>query len=289
MNRFFLTAILFTIFIIPVAAQNTDDADFNIWYVQKDSSYAVFANKAYVRSGPGISNAIIDSVRIGEKVIAIEQTKTFTTVRNIHAPWLKVTYSKAGKPTEAYIWEGMLAIKCMNFGDVKFIYGIDRIEKILAKSAEGFSTTNFVIQLKAIKSDSLLAVKEWKIDGGESANFTDMIALGDTRLKNLTNVFRISFGGEACGIPTNYFYYGWTGTNLLPLPGKYSVGDADIFYHSETLLFPHEKGGQANKIIKLIEEEETLEEETDTKKAKIKHSSAKEVYVWNGEKAIRQK
>ena len=147
-----------------------------------------------------------------------------------------------------------------------------------------------MIQLKAADaSGKIIDTKEFKTDGGEAANFTDVKSLGNTKLANLTDVVRISFGGEACGIPTYYYYYGFTGDKLLPLPGKYNVGDAGVFYHTETLLFPNESGGQPGKIIKLIEDEEVPEEEAEKENPKTKKTTSRETYIWNGQTAVKQK
>ncbi len=270
-----------------VFSQTTDNVDYNVWSIQPDSIYIVFAKKAYVRSDAGVSNPLIDSLAAGEKIIAKEQTKRFETVRNIYAPWVKISYTKDGAQKEGYMWLGSVAIKNTWAGNTNFLFGIDRLEKEKDASDPTSTYIKYVMQVKAV-ADSVIDQKEWKIDAGEAATYMDMMMLGDTKLQNLQNVVRMQAGGEACGIPTNYFYYGWTGKKFLPFPGKYSVGDAGVFYHSETLLFPHEKGGQPNKILKLTEEEEVLEEATETKKEKVKRSKSKEVYVWNGEKAIKQ-
>ncbi|MCP9750444.1 hypothetical protein [Ferruginibacter sp. HRS2-29] len=289
MNKFSFLLVFFFAFAITASAQTKDNKEYNAWYVQKDSAYTIFAKKAMIRAEPSLKGQLIDSLYAGASIIIHEQTTEFAEVKSIYAPWVKVSYQQNGQQKSGYLWLGSVALKNAVYNNVNFVFGIERLEKDAKRSDAEYSFYTYVVQLKAISSDTLADVKEWKVDGGEFASYIQMLLLGNTKLDNLQNVVRISAGGEACGIPTNYFYYGWTGQKLLPLPGKYSVGDADVFYHSETLLFPHEKGGQPNKIIKLIEEEETLEEATETKKAKVKKMNAKEVYVWNGVKAIKQK
>jgi len=280
---------LFFSFAMSAAAQTKDNVDWNVWSVQKDSAYSIFAKKALVRAEPSVKGQLVDSLTAGAIITVEEQTKNFDMVRNIYAPWVKVNYKAAGGQRSGYIWLGSIAVKNALYGNTNFIYGIDRLEKDAERSDAEYTYYKYLVQLKAITADTLTDQKEWKLDGGEFSSYMQLLLLGDTKLQNLQNVVRISAGGEACGIPTNYYYYGWTGQKFLPLPGKYSVGDAGVFYHSETLLFPHEKGGQPNKIIKLSEEEEVLEEATETKKEKVRKSNTKEVYVWNGAKAIKQK
>jgi hypothetical protein len=267
--------------------QTKDNTDYNVWALSKDSSGYVFTNKAYLRSAAGTKAAILDSLDFGSRIIVSEQTDKYESIRGIYAPWVKVTSQNNGNTKEGYIWLGSLAVRKYSAAGIDYLYGIDRIEK---QMKDEFESSKFVIQLKAADaSGKLIDTKEFKTDGGEAANFTDVKSLGNTKLANLTDVVRISFGGEACGIPTYFYYYGFTGEKLLALPGKYTVGDAGVFYHSETLLFPNENGGQPGKIIKLIEEEEVLEEETKATKEKIKKTNSKETYLWDGQVAVKQK
>jgi hypothetical protein len=79
-------------------------------------------------------------------------------------------------------------------------------------------------------------------------------------------------------VPTLYFYFGWNGTKLLLLPEKMNVGDADVYYHSEEFVFPSEKGGKPDLIIKKIEEAELIEETSGI----YNMSEREEYYKWNG-------
>jgi hypothetical protein len=97
----------------------------------------------------------------------------------------------------------------------------------------------------------------------------------------LQNIYRISFSGEACGIPTFHYYFGWNGSKLLMLPEKMNVADADVFYHSEEFVFPSEKGGKPDMIVKKIEDAELIEESDQV----YNMSNEEEYYKWNGEKA----
>jgi hypothetical protein len=89
----------------------------------------------------------------------------------------------------------------------------------------------------------------------ESSYFENK-TIGHLGLSKLQNIYRISFSGESCGVPTFDYYFGWNGKKFQPLPEKMNVGDADVFYHSEEFVFPSEKGGKANMIVKKIEQAE---------------------------------
>lgn len=265
-------------------SQEVENADYDFWNFQQDSPLYVFSNKAYLRSDADVNSKIIDLFPFGTKLFYKQGTKGRGIIKGIFAPWIKVSTENN---KEGFIWAGALAFAQIASNDIHFVCGIDRTDKRKMKGRE--TRLYYVVQLKALKDNRLVNFGEWKIESDESNKFTEIKLLGDVKLTNLLNVVRVSFGGEACGIPMNYYYYGWTGKELLELPTKYSVGDAGVFYHSETLLFPNEPGGQANKIIKLTEEVEVFEEATETIKEKVKKSNSREVYVWDGKKALLQK
>lgn len=267
-------------------AQTPDREDYTIWS-NGDSTYYVASNKAMVRQLPDAGSTLLDSLLIGDKVVLQQTTKTFSTIRGIYAPWVQVNYQKNNKLHAGYIWIGLLGFQTLVKGDTAFVYGI---EKVSSKIVEpGYTPIKFTISLKAINNGIVIGSKEWTIDGGESTSYVASKMLGNMGLKNMHEIFRINLGGEACGVPTNYYYHGWDGKRFYDLPGRYEVGDAGVFYHAETLLFPNEKGGKPGLIIKLMEEEELIQEETATQKEKFKKTHKKELYAWNGEKAIKIK
>ncbi len=259
-------------------AQTYNDVNYNSWNIQKDSPVVVFVNKAYMRQAASLNAVIVDSFKVGTTITVLEQLQIGETINGVYAPWLKV---KSPTQQVGYLWLGLIALKYQQNSMVQFICGISKVETLQEQ-------LKYTIQLKAISADTIADVKEWKIDGGESANFVAAKLLGKVGLKNIDNVCRITFGGEACGIPTNYYYYGWTGNKLISLPSKYSVGDADIYYHTETFIFPYEKGGKPNTIIKIIDEQEMITDATKNKKAKYKKNFKKEIYLWDGVKYFKK-
>lgn len=268
------------LFSLSISAQTVLTADYSVWAFQQDSPVYVFANKAYLRADSSARSKIIDSFAAGSKLIFERATNKYETIRGIYAPWVKVKYGKQA----GYIWEGALAISATANRDANFVCGIENVIRY-NREEEADSMT---VMLKALHGGEIADAVKWKVLTDGAASFVEMKLLGNVKLLNLSDVVRVSFGGEACGVPMNYYYYGWTGTKLLVLPTKYSVGDGDSFYHIETLLFPNEYGGQPGKIIKIIEEDELIEEATETKKERRTHSRAKETYIWDGQKAIKK-
>ena len=266
-------------------AQTPGREDYTIWQTYDSAAnWYVYAPKAMVRQTPSADGVLLDSVPAGTKLQTTQLVKTFTVARGIHAPWIGVKYNEGTTVRDGFVWMGSLGFKHLEKGDTVFVYGIDKVSN---KKTEDYNEYSLHIGIKAIEKRRLLDEKKWTIAGDESSSYADAKLLGNMGLQNTHDVLRLNMGGEACGIPTNYFYHGWNGQRFFDLPAKYNVGDAGVFYHGETLLFPSEKGGKPGYIIKLMEEEEMLEEETDKKPAKYKKSSGKELYTWDGEKAVK--
>lgn len=285
----FLTLLAFVIIAANSTAQTPWREDYTIWQsFDSAAQWYVYAPKAMIRDKPATDGLLLDSVEAGCQLQGAAFIKQQTVARGIYAPWIKVKYKKGTQEKTGYVWLGSIGFKNLSKGDTSFVYGIDKVtsKKI---EADDYTKYNLHIGLKAFYDNILLDEKKWTIAGDESSSYADAKLLGDMGLKNTHEVLRINIGGEACGVPTNYYYHGWNGQRFFDLPTKYSVGDAGVFYHSETLLFPAEKGGKPGYIIKVMEEEEMLEEETDTKPAKYKKKSGKEIFAWNGEKAVKVK
>lgn len=283
----FLALLIFIFISFTSRAQTPWREDYTIWQSYDSAAqWYVYAAKAMIRETASAEGLLIDSVSAGTILTGTGFVKKNTVARGIHAPWIKIRYKKENAEKTGYVWLGSIAFKNLTKGDTSFIYGIDKVtsKKIVA---DDYTEYSLHIGVKAIYNNTVLDEKKWVIPGDESSSYAEAKLLGDMGLQNTHEVLRINIGGEACGIPTNYYYHGWNGQRFFELPAKYSVGDAGVFYHSETLLFPTEKGGKPGYIIKLMEEEEVLEEETETKPAKVKKKTGKEIFAWNGEKAVR--
>ncbi len=283
----FCIFLLLLAFISPLSnAQSVHNTDYNLWQSNIRDTFWVFGNTANVRTEPGLAGAIQDSLVCGTLVTTQKEEYALDNVKGIFAPWVKVYYQRNGKNKEGYLWLGMLALGRCTKGDISFLYGIEKI----AAAKDEYGPVMWHIKAKAVAANGhLLDEQEWKMDGREMAA-TEGKLLGDLGLSNTEDILRISFGGEACGVPTHYFYFGWTGNKLLPLPGKMGVSDAGVYYHSETFLFPKESGGQPDKIIKLTEEGEADEEKVDKDGAPVfKIKKSRQVWLWNGNKAVKAK
>jgi hypothetical protein len=200
--------------------------------------------------------------------------------KGINVSWVEIEYkNKVGKTKVGCVWKGLLALNFVNNESLTYLTTINKIEKI--KSQEYFNDY-FSISAKILGSNNQL-LNEITIKNflSESTYFENK-TIGSLGLSKLQNIYRISFAGESCGVATLYYYFGWNGNKLLLLPEKMNVGDADVYYHSEEFVFPSEKGGRPDLIIKKIEEAELIEETSGI----YNMTEGEEIFKWNGEKAI---
>jgi len=270
-------------------AQMEHNKEYNIWYIQPGDTLRVLGRMANVRAEPNRAGQVLDSLPCGTPLTAGTQSG-FDKVRGIYAPWLKVKYGPAGASKEGYVWLGLLALgHSAGPGGTCFLYGIEQVKEQGSGEEEAYSPSVWQMSVKALSADlSLLDEKKFDVRNYGISVATGKL-LGGMGLQWLHSIFRVSLGGEACGIPTDYFYFGWNGRELLPLPGKTEVADANIFYHEETLLFPTEQGGRPGYIIRLTEEAEADGDKTDKNgEPVLKKKNFREYYRWTGSKAIRQ-
>lgn len=287
----YILALLGSVFAQRSYAQAAGQGDYNIWGAASGDKYYIYGRMANIRSGPDATAPIMDSLPCGTSVVIMEQGKELYALKNIHAPWMKVQYYAGNEYRFGYVWEGLLALDCYTKFEskVRFIYGLEQVIPSGNPEDKDFEPETWLIRLKVLDtSGTLLDEKEWKTPGPETSA-TGGKLLGDMGLSNTTDIVRIYFGGEACGVPAYYYYYGWTGKKLLPLPGKMEVGDAGVYYFTETMLFPKEPGGQPDKIIKIAEEGEALDNQDETKEPVYKTKKSRQVYLWNGASAVLQK
>lgn len=275
---------LFLLCCLSLQAQEEIRYDYSIYATnnhQVGDTLTVLADTAYIRNKPATTGQKVGQLTAGARVVFLKDDDD-QKISGFIAPWTYVRFLNNGAPMEGYIWKGLLALGSLQRGGQQFLYGLDHV--LLSKD----QLPALFAKVKVLDAgNTLLTAKTWPLSSSEATNFSEGKLLGNMGLDSLTGIVRICFSGEACGIPTDHYYFGWTGRELLSLPGKTQLSDAGVFYHTETLLFPSEQGGQVGKIIKLIEDEEATEQ-TDKKGEPIyKTTHSRESYSWDGRKAVK--
>lgn len=264
-------------------AQDNSDRSINLYHNEANDTVVVLADTAYIRSLPAKNGQKLHLVTAGTRLVFLQQEES-QKISGFSAPWARVRYINNGVAGEGYIWKGLLALGSYKRNQLQFLYGLDHSLPDKDKEMPG----TWYARVKALdSSNKVLDSKTWQLASGEALSFTEGKVLGGMGLDSLQAIVRVYFSGEACAIPDDYYYFGWNGTHLLSLPGKTDISDAGVFHHTEMLLFPSEKGGQPGKIIKLIEDEEVLDEVDKQGKERTKTTRSRATYSWDGKTAIK--
>jgi hypothetical protein len=285
MKQFLLSLLLLPSVLLltasPAVAQLSGNVEYNLWRVQPGDTMTIFSDKAYIRQSASLQSPIMDSLTAGSSVIATKLNETELTLRGMTAPWWQVRYKAGGKQKEGYLWLGLAALGTYKQDTVQFQYGIEKVIPGATKEDD----PKYLVILKALSpTHHILDKKEQVVAGGQFSISAEGKLLGNMGLDKLTTILRLCFSGEACGIPSDYYYFGWNGSKFLVLPQKSTIFDAGAIAHDETLLFPKETGGQAGKIIKVIKDEEFGEDGETV----VKRTIDREVFAWDGENAVKE-
>ncbi|TDQ77163.1 hypothetical protein [Sphingobacterium yanglingense] len=252
---------------------------YDFWMKEKGDTAHVFADVAYIRDYPGTKGKLLDSIPQETLVIIKSDCYNNSTARGFEAPWRKISYIKEGKQKEGFIWSGLLAIGRMQHKDgTIFSVGFLRRDKETSYSPEAY-----MLQIKCFDTNHNLQTKVYYPAGLSEQRYSEHKLLPNMGLEGLENIIRIGFLGEACGIPSEYYYFSWNGNEIIPMFNRYTVGDAGIYHHEEKILFPSEHNLDKNLIIKDIEEGEVIDEDAQDYKYKTTRKRVK--YIWNGKVA----
>ena len=237
----------------------------------------------YVRQEATSNSQLLDSLQIGTKIKVVKNTSENLNIKGLNLSWVEIEYSKNNEIKTGFLWKGFIAVGSATKGNTTFLTTIDaKFSKKVKQDDYEYDGEFLRISIKAIDDkNQIINEKSFPKQLSESHYFQNSV-IKSWGLKDVSDVYRISFSGQACGIPTLHYYFGWNGKDFLLLPEKYDVGDAGAFYHTEEFVFPKEKGGQANTIIKNITEAENTDENLDGYTFLVKKSI--EYYSWDGKK-----
>ena len=265
-------------------------------YLNENGIEAVIGVKnCYIRQEASSNSQLLDSLQIGHKIKVVKNTNENLNIKGLNLSWVEIEYSKNNQIKTGFLWKGFIALGNTTKGNTNFLTTIDaKYSKKVQRDDYEYDGAFLRISIKAITVENeIINEKSFSKEISES-HFFQNSAISGWGLKNLNSIYRISFSGEACGIPTLHYYFGWNEKEFLELPEKYDVGDAGVYYHTEEFIFPKEKGGQPNMIIKNIEEDEEVGEAKDGSYTIHEVKKSSEFYTWDGKtfkllKTIKQK
>lgn len=277
-------ATLLTVISIYAQAQEAPTAyavaeEFNIWNKRSNDTAFVFADIAYLRDYPGLKGKILDSLSAGTKVIIKSEAYNNTFLKDFYAPWYKVEYTIGKQKRSGFIWLGLLALGTSNDQEGKlWMYGYNKYP-----NRSNDEANLALCEIKILDPSQHMVGKTTFLTEKGGQTFTEGKVMNNMGLNGLERIYRVGFLGEACGVASNHYYVGWTGTEFIDLPGKSSVGDAGVSYYEEKLLFPSEHKLSNTLIIKDIIEAEAIDSNQDN--PIFKESKKRIKYIWDGKKA----
>jgi hypothetical protein len=235
----------------------------------------------YVRQDSTANSQLLDSLQIGHEIKVIKNTTENLNIKGLNLSWVEIEYSKNNQIKTGFLWKGFIALGNITKENTTFLTTIDtKYSKKVQRDDYEYEGDFYRISVKAIDAkNQIISEKSFSKELTESHFFQNSV-ISNWGLKDLNSIYRISFSGEACGIPTLHYYFGWNGKEFLELPEKYDAGDAGAFYHSEEFIFPKEKGGQPDTIIKNITEAANIDENSDSYTFLVNKSV--EYYSWDG-------
>lgn len=183
--------------------------------------------------------------------------------KNTYSYWCKVSYMQNGKRGTGYVPGQLLAPLVTKSGSKTYMVILERYEQ-----QQFFFALKILNNYELVHQHSFTAPSQdgyfpFEKDTG-SAFFSGDATLelfNNRGLKKVDHVLRISSGVAACGY--------WNGARLFLLSGdaikqtleEGSVGDADIYGHSEVYLFPMDSLGRKKHLIKQVNNYEMLNDE----------------------------
>lgn len=276
--------ILFLLFANFIFSQDIPSENY-FWefnYLNENGIEAVIGTKnCYVRQDATSNSQLLDSLQIGNKIKVVKNTEEYLNIKGLNLSWVEIEYSKNNQIKTGFLWKGFITIESTSKENTTFLTTIDaKFSKKIKQDDYEYDGEFLRISIKAIDDkNQVINEKSFPKQLSESHYFQNSV-VKSWGLKDIADVYRISFSGQACGVPTYHYYFGWNGKDFLLLPEKYDVGDAGVFYHTEEFVFPKEKGGQPNTIIKNITEAENTDDNSENYSFLVKKSM--EYFSWDG-------
>ncbi|MES2863823.1 MAG: hypothetical protein V4666_06875 [Bacteroidota bacterium] len=278
--------IFFLLFTNFIFSQETPSENYfwDFHYVNENGMEAVIgAKNCYIRKDSSTNSQLLDSLQIGTKIKVIKNTEEYLNIKGLNLSWVEIEYNQNNEIKTGFLWKGFIALGSSAKNNITFLTTIDsKYNKKIQQGDSEYEGEFLRISVKSMDAkNQIIAEKSFSKELSESVYFQNS-AIKSWGLKDVSDVYRISFSGQACGIPTYHYYFGWNGTAFLTLPEKYDVGDAGVYYHIENFIFPKEKGGQANIIIKEITESEEVGDSNNGMYTTYEVRKSSEYYSWDG-------
>ncbi len=242
---------------------------------------------ANLREKAGADAATIQKLPIDTKLVILEVTKTVTKINGFEAPWCKVRLSN-GKI--GYLWGGALACARLYHEEtydpqpgetrhgVSYLVGVSSM-----KSKEG----GIVLQMRSARDGKELSKIEFPTEGGLEFYITIEVKDMVETLKNVKEAIEVYTGYDACGFVSTRNLVFLNQDKLQHIMATTQSADGGIYFASEDVLLPGEKGGIADHLVLVKDMQSFKEDKKNLVVDKQEYSII--IYKWNGTKLTKVK
>ncbi|MBT2623339.1 SH3 domain-containing protein [Chryseobacterium sp. ISL-6] len=266
---------VFFLFVLQLFSAQEDVYANGVFGFEENKGQKIFSNWTRVRQEPKVDAQIVDSLQTNQQILILQKDENILKLGERRSNWYKISYQKGEQTAEGYIWGGNLCVGYRNKNGYDFLFGLSKTETKKDK-ASGENFKQNIASIKVLEGNALIDEVFFETGQGEELSYGTFTIESNHKLQNVELTLKAMVSGEACGIASYDQYVLFKDKKLITLPKLTNVGDADVYYHSESFVFPNDKGGIPNAFIFKMEEMEKDEKDREKKK----HSS--KTYLWDG-------
>lgn len=268
-----LAVIHFTVF----AVAGTKSGVYNMGIFKEGSPVFLAADTVNIRSAPAIGNNIIDNLPVGYQVKVEKKNDATYTVDGLKAPWYQISYTGVKGTVRGFVWGGFLSVAALpvhhNGKPSMILFAI--------KSAKNIGT--IPVQAMIASGGKIVSKTSFEAIGilSEERTYDYTISAelhGPRDFSGVTNVITLDFNYPACGFPFGIVVLMYNGSGIISGPRSTNMVEGGVFHSFENFIFPDEKKGIKNGLVKIA----THEEFDDAKKKYILKETKQSSCTWTG-------
>lgn len=244
------------------------------------TQYFTLVTDANLRAEPGTASKVLAKLPIASRVTVENVSDATFSQKGVTLPWVKVITEKNGT---GYIWGGFLALAAIVTPDDEYMpnRGVIYLTGVSAYSEANHTLS---IQVRIAKDGKELAKTEFSTQGDLS--YYPSVEVAFPPFDGLNSILKVNYYYPACGYPSgnNLLFWQKSGT-LARVLETVSVSDAGVFYDSEEMILPNEKGGIGDHI--LVTKDVSQFEEKGEDMVRTSQSISLRLYKWTGTKLIK--
>lgn len=258
--KYFQQTILFSFLIVAftATAQYENQRIVSSYYeFEEGSTEYLYGDNVVFRSEPSSSAKALDTLAIGSNIEIVRKTEEIASLNGLDWNWYKV---KVGRKT-GYILGGLIALDHIKYDDIVYLVTVAGINQ----SMDDYDYTDYRVRARVLLPDGEFYGHESKLN----TNSFYIQAFGNRGLKGVDNMLIINLNAEACGVDGGAIYLFNSGARLIEGLKLSDMAEGGVFWYSEKVIFPEDKGGWGDDVRYEREYGEYMNEEMNWTKATV--------------------